>query len=254
MPCVRHDMSRSEWCSVARILIAGVKVGHYPLALLRAIMVSALFGENKLPDNMLISSFKNYVSLEEKENIDAMLQIFEEGNAELLELLSFYNCYKKPTKENLSIVLQELAHPEIVQKPRYIANCCVEVVYASKSIFNTIEQLFYQSRLPTAKKVINTLKCDIRNDAQRAAFNHLTRYIKSLSKDDLMTLLRFITDSDLAPDAIVVNFEEQVFRAPSVRTCGNILNLSASYSCYNELAEEFTNVLRNKVSFTFHSA
>ena len=43
-----------------------------------------------------------------------------------------------------------------------------------------------------------------------------------------MTLLRFITASDLAPDAIVVNFEEQVFRAPLVKTCGNILNLLAS--------------------------
>ena len=126
----------------------------------------------------------------------------------------------------------------------------------SKSISDTIEQLeeFYQSRLPTAKKVINALKCDLRNDAERAVFNHLTRYIKSLSKDNLMTLLRFITVSDLAPDANEVKFEEHVFRAPSVRTRGNILNLSASYSCYNKLAEEFTNVLRNKESFTFHFA
>ena len=108
-------MSRSEWCSVARILIAGIKVGYYPLALSRAFIVLGLFGESKLPGNMLISSFENYVSLEEKENIDAMLKIFEEGNAELLELLSFYNCYKKPTKENLSIVLHELAQQEIVQ-------------------------------------------------------------------------------------------------------------------------------------------
>ena len=86
----------------------------------------------------------------------------------------------------------------------------------SKSISDTIEQLeeFYQSRLTTAKKVINALKCDLRNDAERAVFNHLTRYIKSLSKDDLMTLLRFIIATDLAPDAIVVKFEEQVFRAP----------------------------------------
>ena len=98
--CVRNDLSRSEWCSVAGILIAGVKVGYYPLALSHAFMVSALFGENKLPDNMLIKPFKKYVLLKEKENIDFMLQNFKEGNAELLELLSFYNCYKKPTKEN----------------------------------------------------------------------------------------------------------------------------------------------------------
>ena len=84
VPCVRHDMPRSEWCSVVRILIAAI-----PLALSRVFMVSALFGENTLPDNTLINSFKNYVSLEEKENIDATLQNFEEANTELLELLCF---------------------------------------------------------------------------------------------------------------------------------------------------------------------
>ena len=153
----------------------------------------------------------------------------------MFELLSFYNCYRKPTKENLSIVLLELAHQEIVQKPRYIANCFTEVMTVSRSISDTIEQLekFYQSRLPTAKKVINTLKCDLRNNAERAVFNHLIRYIKSVSKDDLMTLLRFVTASDLAPDAFVANFEEQVSCALSVGTCANILNLSASCSYYN---------------------
>ena len=177
-----------------------------------------------------------------------MLQNFEEGNAELLELLSFHNYHKKPTKENLSIVLHELCRSQDI-----LPTVLWKSLTAIKSVFDTIEQLeeFHQSRLPTARKVINALKCDLKNDAERAVFNHLTRYIKSLSKDDLMTLLRFITASDLAPGAVVVNFEEQVFRAPSVRTCGNILNLSGSYSCYNELAEEFTNVLRNKESFTF---
>ena len=106
----------------------------------------------------------------------------------------------------------------------------MKVMTASKSIFDTIEQLgeFYQSRFPAAKKVINALKCDLRNDVERTVFNDLTRCIKSLSKNNLVTLLSFITTSDLVPDAIVVNFEEEILRAPSVRTCGNILNLSAS--------------------------
>ena len=91
--------------------------------------------------------------------------------------------------KNRSIFLLQLADHKIVQKPRYIANCFMEVMTTSKSIFDTTEQLeeFYQSRLPTAKKVINALKYDLRNDAVSALFNHLTRYIKSLSKDDLMT-------------------------------------------------------------------
>ena len=110
----------------------------------------------------------------------------------------------------------------------------MEVMTASKSIFDKIEQLeeFYQSWLPNAKKVINASKFDLRNDAGRAVFNHLTRYIKSLSKDDLMILLRFLTASDLEHDAIAVNFKEQVYLVPSVRTCYNILNLSISYTCY----------------------
>ena len=39
VPYVRHYMSRNEWCSVARILTAGLKVEYYPLALSRAFMV-----------------------------------------------------------------------------------------------------------------------------------------------------------------------------------------------------------------------
>ena len=64
----------------------------------------------------------------------------------------------------------------------------MEVMTTSKLIFDTFEQLeeFYRSQLPTAKKFINALKCDLRNGAERAVFNHLTGYIKSLSKDSLM--------------------------------------------------------------------
>ena len=101
VPCVRHDMSKLEWRAVARILIAAMKVGYYPQALSPAFVVAALFGEHKLTDKLLLNSFKNYVSIEEKENIQEILSHFEEDNAELLELLSFYNCYRRPTKDNL---------------------------------------------------------------------------------------------------------------------------------------------------------
>ena len=107
-----------------------------------------------------------------------MLQNFEERNAEFLELLSFCNCYKKLTKKNLSIVLLELVHQEIVQKPRYIANCFMEAMTASKLIFDTTEQLeeFYQNRLPTVKKVINALKCDVESSIQ--SFNTLHKVLE----------------------------------------------------------------------------
>ena len=53
------------------------------------------------------------------------------------------------------IVLHELAHQGIVQKQKCIAHCFTEVTTASKSIFDTIEQLeeFHQSRLPLQRKL-----------------------------------------------------------------------------------------------------
>ena len=156
VPCVRHDMCKPEWSAVVRILIAAMKVGYYPLALSPAFAVAALFGEHKLTDKLLLNSFKNHVSIEEKENIQEMLSNFEEDNAEMLELLSFYNCYRRPTKDNLHAVIIELAHQEIVKKPRYIANCFMEVMWANthEKSFSSREHLeqFYQRYAPIAKK------------------------------------------------------------------------------------------------------
>ena len=187
-------MSKPEWSAVASILIAAMKVGYYSLALSPAFAVAALFGEHKLTDKLLLNSFTNYVSIEEKENIQEMLSNFEEDNAQLLlELLSFYNCCRRTTEDNLHAFIIELVHQEIVQKPRYIANCFMEVMCANPrekllaqwNIWNSFTKDMHQ--LP--KKVINALVCNPANDAERMLFTHLTRYIKSLSKDNLLAFL-----------------------------------------------------------------
>ena len=49
-----------------------------------------------------------------------------------------------------------MAHQEIVKKLKYFANCFMEVMTTSKSIFDTIKKLeeFYQIQLPGGNKVI----------------------------------------------------------------------------------------------------
>ena len=130
----------------------------------------------------------------------------------------------------------------------------VMCVNTREKIFSSAEHLeqFYQRYAPTAKKVINALVCTPANNAERTVFTHLTRYIKSLSKDNLLAFLRFITASDLAPDAIVVDFKEHSFRAPVARTCSSCLTLSSAYPCYNVFADGITNILKNKESFNFY--
>ena len=133
--CVRHDISKPEWSAVPRILIAAMKVGYYPLALSPAFVVAALFGEHKLTDKLFFNYFKEYVSIEEKENI--------QDDAKLLELLNFYNCYRRLKKDNSHAIIIELAYQEIVQKPRYIGTCFMEVMCANtrEKTFSSVEHL-----------------------------------------------------------------------------------------------------------------
>ena len=109
IPYVRQDMIKIEWNAVARILIAAMKVDCYSLSLPPALLIVTLFGEKELNDDVLKNSLKNYVSLEDKKTFEAVLFEFEEGNEELLRMLSFCNCYRKPTRENFCAIVVELA-------------------------------------------------------------------------------------------------------------------------------------------------
>ena len=118
-----------------------------------------------------------------------MLSEFENGNEELLEMRSFYDCYKKPTRENLRTIILELAYQEVVQKPKYIANCFKEILLSGRcdQMLKSVEGIleFYQSSAPTARKLINELICDPQSDSERDTFRYLTRFIKFLRVDDL---------------------------------------------------------------------
>ena len=46
------------------------------------------------------------------------------NNDEVLEVLSRYNSFKNPTKENMKLIITKLAHQEPFQyMPKYISNC-----------------------------------------------------------------------------------------------------------------------------------
>ena len=256
VPAIRHDMSKMQWQAVARILLYGLKVDYFPLSLSPAFLLAALFGEGCVTDDLLLSSFKNYISIEEKDNINEMLTNFEENNQDLLDTLSSYNCYRLPTKESLKDVVLELAHQEIIQKPRYVANCFAEIFSVStceaplKSDKNLLQ--YYAKRIPSAKKVIKCLvTTSDMSDSERNTLNHLTRYIKSLAGTELERFLHFVTGGNIVPDKIQVEFQLQETRAPRARTCVPQLELCNSYSCYNELAEEFSHILKAADSFLF---
>ena len=81
------------------------------------------------------------------------------------------------------------------------------------------------------------------------SFDHLKRYIKSLGEVALKAFLQFITGSDvIAVTEITVAFNslDGVHRSPIARTCWPVLEVPTTYQSYNELSEEFENLIFNK--------
>ena len=115
---------------------------------------------------------------------------------------------------------------------------------------------FYSEKKVTVKKVLNLfqLNSDVTNE-QKQAFGFLKKYIKNLDLKDLTLFLRFVTGSDvMTVSKVDISFTtlEGVKRRPIARTCGPLLELPQTYTIYNELNEEFTNILHNPEAYRFN--
>jgi hypothetical protein len=77
-----------------------------------------------LSNDLLLDSFKLYVSADEKEVINACMDgHFDNNNEDTLDFLSSYKCFRVANAENINEIIFQLAHQEIVQRPKYIATC-----------------------------------------------------------------------------------------------------------------------------------
>ena len=118
-------------------------------------------GEESLAPDFLIESFKLYVSQDEKEVIEKSLEgDLEFCDGDLLDLLGSFKCYKSPTNDNIFASLHELAHQEIVQKPRYMVDCLAPILNSMRvyTPFQTMPEdlkTFYNAEKPSSKKIIS---------------------------------------------------------------------------------------------------
>ena len=122
VPGVRHGYQKGEWEAIGRIIVYRCSFAKYfPIALSPAFVASVFFGEETLKSEFLIESFKSYVSQDESNVLEKALgNDFDPKDEDLLDLLSYFKCYKSPTKTNIFNIVHERAHQELVQKPLYI--------------------------------------------------------------------------------------------------------------------------------------
>ena len=80
-----------------------------------------MYGEEALTKDCLLELFRLYISKDEEDTLKKCLEgelDVEDDN--MLDLLDSYKCYCKPSKQNIQVILEELAHQELTQKPRYV--------------------------------------------------------------------------------------------------------------------------------------
>lgn len=163
-----------------------------------------------------------------------------------------------PNKNNIETIIMELAHQELVQKPRYVLNSWAPILDSLRfdHSFQTLEGLkeLYDRKRPTARKINNLFKAEPSNDAERQSLGHLKRFVKSLEGKALAKFLHFCTGSDIITcDDIEVSFTslEGLQRRPVARTCVPLLELPTTYESYPALVEEFTNIMKEDQAWSF---
>ena len=121
VPSIRHDVSREKWQAIVRILLKGyTQERYFPIKISKVFLCSCFFGEETVTRDMYFDSFMKYVSKTEAHLIERILSdSLCLGDEEVVDFLSAFECKRLVTKENFRDVIIEIAHKELVQKPRY---------------------------------------------------------------------------------------------------------------------------------------
>ena len=204
-------------------------------------------------------SFSAYVTRDDRTVIDTCLsEDCDPNDEDILEFLSMWKCCRVPTKENIEAIMFELAHQELVQKPRYVVHCWSPILMMLQDDqgFQTQEGVceVYENKRPTAKKIMKLLKAETSNETERQTLDHLKRYIRSLERKALERFLHYVSGSDsLTCDSIEITFTSLsgLQRRPIVHTCGPTLEIPTTYESFTDLAEEFNNVMREEQAWSF---
>jgi len=178
---------------------------------------------------------------------------------DVIDVLASYKRRRVVSKDTMPKIIEELAHQEIIQRPKYVANAWSPILNELKRFkeFDTVDSLLsvYEAKKPTQKKVCKLLISNPSTDAQRECFSHLKRFVKSLDDNLVSVFLQYVTGSNIiAVDSIEVAFSEESgkTRRPVAHTCAPLLVIPSTCQSYNELSEEFSNIFRREAAWSFY--
>jgi len=202
------------------------------------------------PD-VLFESLLFYLSQSERDLITTALQedLDSDGQEELLDLLDRLGVKMIPSRDNLKAILLQVAHKQIIQKPKYALDkmSAAAGLPLMTSITTTAKlQVMYEDKKPTCRKILKMIESSPVTPSEKQALRFLQQYIRGLDEMGLRRMLRFVTGSDIicvTQIEVIFTTLEGLARRPIAHTCGSILELPCTYNSYPELRVEMENVL-----------
>lgn len=258
VPLLSPKWKDEEWRAIGRILAKGFQdLGYFPTRLAPAFTEALIFGEHSVSSDQLFESLLMYLSHSERDLVLSALKNELSGDEkdELLDLMDRMGVKQIPSPGNLKKILFQVAHKQLIQKPKYALD------YMSEGSGNILRQhlkssleltQIYSEKNPTTRKVLKLIDASPSTAAESQSLQFFRQYIRGQDEAGLRRLLRFLTGSDvLCISKINVIFTplEGLARRPVAHTCGPVLELPQTYNSYPELRAEMESILSTKSSF-----
>jgi len=246
VPCLRHDFGEGDWTAVGKILRFGWKIhGYFPISLARPFMEQCIQGKVLSPLN---ETFYRYIPPTEADTLKSAMTNFEEVDyEELIDVMTVHESRNVPTKVTLPLMIEEIAHKELVQSPMFVCDCFSPVI---KNMISSVElDSVYEKLNPTAKGLAGVFSFPENMTVDEATVsNYLKRFVKELLPDKLRRFTRFCTGSDLLiSHKITISFVNVtgLARRPVAHTCSCMLELPKQFDSYIQFRSEFNAILES---------
>lgn len=258
IPMVHPQIDMKVFRVLGRIISHGYLVsGHLPVRIVLPTLINMILGPTEIPAQVLLNAFVDYISATERESLKKALQ-FDGTNFPqhmidtLLEVLSRYGCRTVPTPTNLMSTIEHVAEHEFLTKPAAaisMVNSGIPNAHREFWSSRTLGGLlFIHGELTvTSTKILQLLMLPNASSVnEKRVHSYLTTMISNINKDELRSLLRFITGSSVcsAKDILITfNSLSGLARRPIAHTCDCTLELPTTYVNYDDFYEDFCAIL-----------
>ena len=219
-------LTREQHVLISRILSYGyVTAGIFPAFINRAFMQALLCGEDSLADDNLLKGILDFLSVYERERllrVTSSSHLAPEDRDFILDFADRGGVTLNPTERNVKDIVIEVARAILVNAPMHtmlkikegmlhIPGC--DRVWGDMTVKEL--HLLYNELMPSPEKVAAILNASCENKEEERVFSFLQRYTRSLSQENSVKCLRWVTGSEtLTVPHIMVEFHRSTEKEP----------------------------------------